>query len=88
MTKQPARFDPYIDSREARNPGPASYKVKDELTRNAKSISSSRTERMKPKRYHTDVPGAGSYRMQSEFGVYSAIDTLNTFSMPVSHINE
>ena len=29
---------------------------------------------MKPNLYNTDAPGPGSYRMQSEFGVYSPDD--------------
>ena len=32
---------------------------------------------MADNRYDTDAPGAGTYRIQSEFGVYSASDTLN-----------
>ena len=32
---------------------------------------------MNPSRYQTDAPGVGSYRFQSEFGVYSASDIYN-----------
>ena len=30
-------------------------------------------------RYNTDAPGVGTYRMQSDFGVYSPSDTFNHF---------
>ena len=30
-------------------------------------------------RYKTDAPGAGTYRLQSDFGVYSPSDTFNHF---------
>eukprot|EP00354_Favella_ehrenbergii_P001234 CAMPEP_0170472038 /NCGR_PEP_ID=MMETSP0123-20130129/14142_1 /TAXON_ID=182087 /ORGANISM="Favella ehrenbergii, Strain Fehren 1" /LENGTH=133 /DNA_ID=CAMNT_0010740055 /DNA_START=671 /DNA_END=1072 /DNA_ORIENTATION=+ len=81
MTRQPARFDPYIDKRDAAKPGPTSYSPGDIVHRTVKSYSSSRTERMKATRYNTDAPGAGTYRMQSEFGVYSVNDTMNSFSI-------
>ena len=33
MNVEPARFDPYIDQRDRRKPGPTSYTVNDALTR-------------------------------------------------------
>ena len=35
---------------------------------------------MRPDRYDTVAPGAGRYRFQSEFGIYSASDTFNYFN--------
>ena len=88
MSKSPARFDPYVDGRDGKLPGPASYAIKDDVTRNTISYSSAKTERMKPKRYHTDAPGVGAYRMQSEFGVYRVGDTMNNFKMPQPSHND
>ena len=81
MKTQPPRFDPYVDRDDSKKPGPASYTPGNIVHRTVKSYSSSKTERMKATRYNTDAPGAGTYRHQSEFGVYNANDINNTFNM-------
>ena len=58
-------------------PGPASYEPTDCVHRKPKSQVSAKAIRMKKDRYDTDAPGVGSYRYQSEFGIYSASDTFN-----------
>jgi len=78
IVTQPPRFDPLVDFKDSQRPGPASYSVSTKMLKSVKSfISSAKEVRMKSNRYKTDVPGAGTYRMQSEFGIYNVDDTLN-----------
>lgn len=79
----PPRFDPYIDTKAKKLPGPSTYSPNHKVNQFVKSYSSAKSERMKAKRYHTDVPGAGTYRMQPELGVYSASDTKNNLGAAV-----
>ena len=78
MMKDPPRFDPYIDIRDGRLPGPSTYKPDDSGIRHVKSYSSAKSERMPTK--YPETHGCGNYRLHSEFGVYSATDNLNSLN--------
>ena len=80
ISEKPTRFDPYIDMKNSVRPGPATYEPIDDLSgASVKSHVASKAIRMPDNRYTTDAPGAGSYRLQSNFGIYSASDTFNNF---------
>lgn len=68
--------------KDGQRPGPATYEPLDSLSRSKVEVhSTGKAVRMPADRYHTDAPGAGTYRMQSNFGVYSASDTFNHFEV-------
>ena len=81
----PERFDPLIDFLNSKRPGPATYspKVKPKKT---KGSAKQDAIRMKDKFYETVSPGPGSYRFQSEFGIYSPDDAKN--EVEVNEINQ
>ena len=77
---KPDRFDEFKDFKDAQKPAPTSYQPQDSHRKKLQSHTYSSQKRFHAKRYDTEAPGPGAYRMQSNFGVYCPSDTLNLFS--------
>ena len=72
-----SRFDKFKDMDDAKRPGPATYLPKQCDRKKVVTHLKIKSERFPVERYNTDAPGPGSYRLQSDFGVYCPEDTLN-----------
>jgi len=72
----PDRFDPQQDKKDAKKPGPSSYKPKILTSRKKVGYIKATASRFSEKEYLTEAPGPGSYRVQSEFGVYCVSSSL------------
>ena len=73
----PLRFDPFVDFYDSKRPGPATYTPVVLRQKKAKGSARQQAIRMKKREYETISPGPGSYRLQSEFGIYSPEDATN-----------
>lgn len=82
--RSPERFDPHLDVKEAAKPAPTSYKPKDKLChRKLLAHVPGKAPRFEKGEYLTDAPGPGTYRVQSEFGIYCIGDTNNVINSDV-----
>lgn len=77
MHPSPSRFDTYQDGKDAMRPSPATYKAKDYHRKKILAQVRAENTRFPRNEYLTDAPGPGSYRHQSNFGIYSASDSHN-----------
>lgn len=82
----PDRFETIKDIQASKRPGPSSYQPKllpFKLKDGSLKATASRFSR---KEYRTDAPGPGSYRVQSDFGIYSTDSSLK--KMPADVFNK
>ena len=58
-------------------PDPGSYRPTNYPYKKIKPVPKAYAEKLPGSRFFTDAPGPGTYRMQTEFGVYSTSDVMN-----------
>ena len=71
------------DPHDSAKPAPTSYSPKDVQVKHQPGHVQKKTVRFPKTKYDTLAPGPGSYRHQSNFGIYSPHDTMNKINSDV-----
>lgn len=74
------RFDKLKDTKDSMKPAPTSYQPSDYHRKRTIGQYPGREVRLSDNFYRTDAPGPGSYRQQSDFGIYCPEDTFGHLS--------